>query len=443
VNEAYVIDGVRFLGGSIVHNHLTPLGYQVSGWMATPGLVARDLPMEPFSYYLTKGDYHPPLAGFLLLALAAALIASQESGASGRRRAINHAILAATIPVALISNAWIVPLQGLLVGAWFVFCLIRGERRCWRPGLAGFAFALALEYPFLLEFTQQAIGDNASIALTASEDHTPLLGWLIVFWPVAGILVLSLFNKERRPLSLFFLVTWAVGLIATEFLYNHDLYGASYIRFNSALKWWQWVYAGIVLTSGALNLGSKSRLCRYGTVVLLLPTLVFSFDLGRQFWNAPKDSRGHLSGAQWIEADPVIRDMITELKTRPDGVTLESGLIMANSESPAVSLFADKQSLLGWPWLEDAWRGSPLEVTLRLNDINGFYSATLEDPLQWLLHNNVKYILWLPRDNVDNNSHFQPVMDHIRSHYFWHTMYGDGKTFAVGFWERNDAPAPH
>jgi Uncharacterized membrane protein (DUF2298) len=415
----------------------------VSGWMATPGLVARDLPMEPFSYYLTKGDYHPPLAGFLLLALAAALIASQETGASGRRRAVNHAILGATIPVALISNAWIVPLQGLLVGAWFVYCFIRGERRCWRPGIAGFAFALALEYPFLLEFTQQAIGDNASIALTAPEDHTPLLGWLIVFWPVAGILILSLFNKERRSLSLFFLATWAAALLATEFLYNHDLYGASYIRFNSALKWWQWVYAGIVLTSGALNLGSKSRLSRYGTVLLLLPTLVFTYDLGRQFWNTPKDSRGHLSGSQWIEADPVIRDLITELKSRPDGVTIESGLIMANSESPAVSLFANKQSLLGWPWLEDAWRSSPLEVTLRLNDINGFYSASLEDSLQWLLHNNVRYILWLPRDNVDNNSHFKPVMDHIRSHYFWHTMYGDGKTFAVGFWERNDAPAPH
>jgi hypothetical protein len=42
---------------------------------------------------------------------------------------------------------------------------------------------------------------------------------------------------------------------------------------------------------------------------------------------------------------------------------------------------------------------------------------------------------------VDKNSHFQPVMDLVKSHYFWHTMYGDNKTFAVGFWERNDVPA--
>ena len=51
--------------------------------MAKPGVAPRDLPMEPLSYILTNGDYHPPLAGFLLLALAAALIAAQATGARG------------------------------------------------------------------------------------------------------------------------------------------------------------------------------------------------------------------------------------------------------------------------------------------------------------------------------------------------------------------------
>jgi uncharacterized membrane protein len=138
VKEAYILDVVRFVGGSIVHNQLTPLGQRVSGWMATPGLEARDLPMEPFSYYLTKGDFHPPLAGFLLLALAAALIASQESGASGRRRSVNHALLAATMPIALISNAWIVPLQCLLVVGYFVFCSSAGREAVLAPGVRRF-----------------------------------------------------------------------------------------------------------------------------------------------------------------------------------------------------------------------------------------------------------------------------------------------------------------
>jgi uncharacterized membrane protein len=432
------VDLVRFLGGSIVRDVRTPLGMQVASWMAIPGIEPRDLPMEPLSYFLTKGDYHPPLSGFVLLALAAALIAAQETGASGRTRSVNHALLAATVPLALISNAWILPLQCLLVGGWFAYRAVQGERSSIVPGLVGAAVAVGLEYPYLVEFTQQAIGGNIGIRLTAPGDHTPWLGWLLIFWPVVGIMVLGFFNRDRRHLSLYLLAVWAVALVGTEFVYNHDIYGASFIRFNSALKWWQWVYAGIILTVGACNLGSSSRLCRYGTFLLLLPSLGFAYDLGRQFKETPKDSLGNLSGSGWITKDVVIGYVITELGSRPDGVTLESGLIMANSESPAVTLFANKQSLLGWPWMEEVFRGSIFEIPERYDQINRFYAGTAPDPLKWLLHNDVRYILWLPRDNADNNSRFQPITDKIASRYYWHGVYGDNKEFAVGYWERID-----
>ena len=175
-----------------------------------------------------------------------------------------------------------------------------------------------------------------------------------------GILILGPLNRERRPFALFLVAVWSVALFATEFFYNHDIYGAQWSRFNSTLKWWPWVYAGIVVTLGSLNLGSRSRVCRYGTLALLVPNLAFAFDLGRQFISSYRDSKesiGHLSGARWIERDDVVRDMIVELSNRPDGVTLESGLAMRNTESPAVTLFAGKQSFVGWPWLEEAWRG--------------------------------------------------------------------------------------
>jgi uncharacterized membrane protein len=443
LRDAYVIDVVRFIGGSIVHNDLTGLGRHFSQWMTTPGLEPRDLPMEPLSYFLIKGDYHPPLAGFVLLAFAAALIAAQETGASGRGRAVNSALLAATVPIALISNAWILPLQLLLVGGWFLFSAVRGDRGYLVPGLLGAAAATALEYPFLLQFTQQAIGSNAAIGLTGHDDHTPWLAWLLTFWPALGILGLGPFNRERRPLAIFLVVIWTVALAGTEFFYNHDLYGGPWSRFNSTLKWWQWVYAGIVLTLGAVNLGSRSRLCRYGTLLLLLPNLAFAYDLARQYAGAYKDSKasiGHLAGSMWIARDDVVRDMIVELSSRPDGVTVESGLDMKNTESPAVTLFAGKQSLLGWPWLEEAWRGSFLEINQRYVQIAELYMGTLPRPLDWLLYNNVRYVLWLPRDNGDQNARFAPLNEQIKSRYYWHHMYGDDKGFAVGFWERIDGP---
>ena len=95
----------------------------------------------------------------------------------------------------------------------------------------------------------------------------------------------------------------------------------------------------------------------------------------------PRTAAGRLAGSAWIERDPVIRDMIIELKTRPDGVTLESGLVLANTESPAIALFSGKQSLLGWPWHETTWRGPFIEIRERQTQIGAFYEGTLPDPL--------------------------------------------------------------
>jgi len=438
LTRSYAIDSVRFLGGAIVHQFANPLGQRVAGWMAKPDVEPRDLPMEPLSYILTNGDYHPPLAGFLLLALAVALIAAQVAGAAGSQRSLNHALLAATVPLTLISNAWIFPLQGLLVGGWFIYCALTGEPRCLFAGLIGGTAAAVLEYPYLVEFTQQAIGNYVSPKLTGPEDRTPVLGWIMTFWPVLGIMVLSIFGREHRSLKVFFFVVFALELIGTEFFYDHDVYGGVWSRFNSTLKWWGWVFAGIILSLGACNLGSRSRVSRYGTLVLLLPLLVFGYDLARDFRRMPRNAAGILAGSSWIDRDPVIRDMILELRTRPDGVTLESGLVLANTESPAVTLFAGKQSLLGWPWHETTWRGPLLEIHERQTQIAAFYEGRLPDPLGWLLHNNVAYVLWLPRDNVDGNAHFGPIRDAIKPRYFWHRMYGDDRNLAVGFWQRVD-----
>jgi uncharacterized membrane protein len=434
LHHAGMFDSLRFLGGSIVHGTPNALGRDAASLMATPGVNPRDLPMEPVSYVLTNGDYHPPLMGYVLLALATTLIASLAGETDARRRAVYHALLGATVPIALICNAWVFPLQLVLVGGWFVYRAVSGDRGYLVPGLAGAAAAIALEYPYLIEFTQQAISNNVPFHLTQSTDHTPWLGWILTFWPVAGIMLLSLFNRDRRSLTIFLISIWAVELVLTEWVYAHDEYSKAWIRFNTTLKWWPWVYAGIVLTLGARNLGSSSRLCRVGTLVLLIPTLAFAYDLGVQFETADKGSMGKLDGNAWIK-DPAVRDMITELGSRPDGVSVESGLAFTNTESPATTLFGGKLSLLGWPWHETTWRGPSYEIKEREAQIDAFYDGTIQDPLKWLLHNNVTYVLWLPRDN---RYKFRTIFDQIKSRYFWHSLYSDDSGILVGFWERTD-----
>ena len=201
------------------------------------------------------------------------------------------------------------------------------------------------------------------------------------------------------------------------------------------------MYAGIVLTLGAINLGSRSRVVPLRDAASPPAPPSFGYDLAGEFRDGSKDRRGQLAGSAWIDRDPVVRDLIIELATRPDGVTVESGLAMTNTESPAVTLFAGKQSLLGWPWHERPVAARSSRSASARRRSKKFYSERLPDPLEWLLHYNVKYVLWLPRDNADSNARFQPIFDKIKSRYYWHGMYGNDKDFAVGFWERNDIPA--
>lgn len=429
-----MFESLRFLGGSVAHGTPSALGRDASSLMATVGVNPSDLPMEPVSYVLINGDYHPTLMGYVLLALATTLIASLGGEADARRRVIYHALLGATVPLALISDAWVFPLQFVLVGGWFVYRAVSGDRGYLVPGLVGAGAAIALEYPYLIEFMQQAYSNNVPFHLTVSTNPTPWLGWIMTFWPVAAIMLLSLFNRDRRSLTIFLVSIWSVELLLSEWVYAHDEYSRDWMRFNTALKWWPWVYAGIVLTLGARNLGSSSRWCRIGTLSLLIPTLAFAYDIGVQFETADKGSMGKLDGNAWI-TDSAVRDMITELGSRPDGVCLESGLAFANTESPATTLFGGKLSLLGWPWHETAWRGPSHEIRERQDQIDAFYKGTIQDPLKWLLQNNVTYVLWLPRDAQYK---FRSIFDRIKSRYFWHPLYADDPDRLIGFWEQTE-----
>lgn len=435
-DRAFYGSSVRFLGVAMSDGRLNAWGKSVAAAMSTPGVQPRDLPLEPLSFVMVHGDYHPPLAGHLLLAFACLIIAVLEMDPAPRRRNVLHAVLAATMPVALVANTWIYPLHVLLVGGWFVYRTLRRERSCLLPAVWGILVAAVLVYPHMRGFAQATSAKYAAIRFVAPVDRTPLIGWLMVFWPVAGILLLSWLNKERRGFSAYLFAAWTVILLFTEVLYNDDLYGGAWSRFNTTLKWWPWAYAGIVLTLGSLNLGAASRVCRYGTMLMLLPPCVFALDLGRRLMHPDRPSQGNLSGAGWIQRDPVIANLVAVLGSRPDGVTLESGLEMTNTPAPAVTLFARKQSLLGWPWHETTWRGDYPEIRERLEGIKAFYGGKMDDPLPWLLKHDVRYIIWQVRDSGWGNIRFGEVRERIKSHYSWTRVGGDDAALSVGFFER-------
>ena len=270
------------------------------------------------------------------------------------------ALLAATIPLALVGNTWVFPLQTLLVIGWFIYRAILGERDHWLAGLFGGGAATALAYPFLSRFLTQATAHTTELRLVRPGDHANIWEWLAVFWPVVLLAVLSLWNRERRSLCFFFIGIWGVLLALTEIFYNHDINGGTWERFNSTLKWWGWIYSGAVLTLAAINMGSRSRLCRYGAIVVVLIPCVEMYDYGSEIFYFPKPDRGQLDGTYWITKDYAIRDIVSALKARPDGICIDSGNTTSNTDATVIPIYGNKQAFVGWPVQEGNLARAPI-----------------------------------------------------------------------------------
>lgn len=427
----------RYLGLHYPATSRTALGLFLDARMYPPGTVSPELPILPLSFVISEGEFHPPLIGFLLLALSALLIACLEAEADPRQRSILAALLAATVPVMLVSNPWVFPLQALVVAGWFTFRAFSGERRHWVAGLVGCGIATALAYPFLARFMQQPLAHSPEFRFTRPQDHS-WMGWAFVFWPVFGLAALSFWNQGRRRLVLSMAIFWTLMMVGAEVFYVHDVEVGSLERYNSTLKWWSWIYAGGVLTLGAVNMASRNRLCRYGSMLFVLVPCLQIYDSGRFFLLEPKPSVGHMEGSHWLTRDTTVLNIIRSLGSMPDGICLESNVTLENTEASVVGIFANKQALVGWPTQENIWRSEQTDIAERMGQVGEFYEGKMKDPLAWLLDNNVRYVLWLQRDNGDHNRRFIPLWNKIASRYVWRSFCGNDEDWAVGFWERRD-----
>jgi hypothetical protein len=428
----------RYLGMVWDPKYRTPIGRFLDAHMYVPGVVPIELPVEPLSYLIVKGEFHPPLIGFVVLALTALLIAALAGEGNPRQRGVLHGLLAATVPLALIGNTWVFPLQAVLVLGWFVYRTAAGEREHWLGGFLGAAAATALAYPFLSTFLLQPAVHMTALEMTRGSDHATLVEWLSVFWPVVILLALAPLGRERRGLAIYLAVTWAALLVATEVFFNHDVNGATWARFNSTLKWWGWIYAGVMLTLGPVNLSSPRRLCRYGSLVAILLPCWQAYDYTRLFREKPKPSVGRMDGSYWLTRDYVVRGMVGSLLSKPDGIAIDSHNTFENTDATVIPIIAGKKALMGWPVQEGIWREFRPEVRERVAQLGDFYANRMPNPLAWLLDNDVRYVLWLQKDNDHLNERFRAIGSKISPRYVWRQFAGNGGDWAVGYWERTE-----
>ena len=425
---------IRFMGSSLSPKLATgPLGE----WLLHADKVSEDssldLPVELFSYLVGLGDYHPPLSGYLLLMVALLSIAMIETGEAARAA---HAVLAATVPLTIPANAWDFPMQALLVGGYLLYRIWSRKRVEWMTLLAGGAFAAILIYPFVVRFAPHADALHNALRLVPRGLHTPHFAGLLVFYPLLAVLALNALFGERSKQSSAFCVIWIVLLAASEFFFVDDLYGGKFERFNTALKWWAWIYSGTLLTVGAINLRSPSRICRWGTGAILILISAYGLDLFANLVDPPKPHLGQLDGAAWLRDDAGQRAILEFLKVQPQSIVLQQLVDRSYIAAPAPIIFAGQTALLGWANHEDTWRGYRPDIDLRMNEINRFYTGDLPDSARWLERNRVKYVLWLKDDNEAAGA-FEKIDRQIRGRYYWND-YSGGNGLRVGLWSLAD-----
>ncbi len=458
-------DSMRFVGGTTFYDdsRLSPFGlaikrYSIASWTKPVSPTREEvpeMPMETFSYVVELGDYHAPLGGFWLFAL---MLAAAARLRANPRETASAALLGATLPATMATNTWNFPLQvfftaGVLGLLWWRTREPRDEadsalppaRPHWAGFFAGALAATFLLLPFFRYFLTLNIGNGSPLRLVSAIStkavngyFTPPLLFMMVFWPVLVVALGHLFSARR--LGKLHALFWLAMLALVEVVFVDDIYAGSAERFNTTLKWWPWVFNGTLLTLAASNLARPSRWVRWSTAATLALLLTFTLSLGRYFVGTlaalPKRNVGQLDGAGWLRNDPPVRTALEFLIYHPHGVILESPDNMAFCQVGAFSVFSQKPTVLGWASHEQLWRGYQTDTYDRYLKIKQFYAGEMADPLAFLEAHDVRYILWLPRDNAAKEA-LAKLTGQLAGRYYWNEFYRANE-YAVGIWSRRD-----
>ena len=402
----------------------------------------QDLPLETIAYLIFVGDYHSPLGGFLLLMVAVACLALLErkpldsvgKPALGiKKDAPLQAVFVATGPLMLLTNAWVVPLQAGLIGSWIIYRWLRGQRPNWVAILLGGIIPLLLAYPFLRDFTANALA--LPIRLVEATQHTPLTHWLLMLWPQLLLLLLGFFIGRREPLAWLWIGFGALLLGLSELIYVDDPMGGKFNRFNTTLKWWSWLHLALLLALGSMLLGARQRWVRGLTIAVLVSLASYSVEMTKFWLNADKPAFGKMHGHHWLSANGVNAEILSHLQDSPPGIVLEGIDRLAYSPTSAFALFANKTSLTGWPQHESIWRGNPEFIGRTGREAVQFYKGTLIDSLEWLNKHQVAYIVWQEQDQKRFADGWNKIQNQIEQDYAWLSFYQLGQV-RYGIWLR-------
>ena len=389
------------------------------------------LPIETFGYQYSLGGYHAVLSGFLLQFMALAIFAAHPLASEKIRRRLDF-VLGITVPLTICASAWMLPLQAIIIGSWKAW-----ERRAsgnWDLYylVAGAAIGLVLLLPFLAGIAG-ATG-HMKLQLVQGREHTPLGQFLLVFWPLLVLALAVPLVPRVKPLAGFLAAVFLLLLALSELFNAFDGgYTGDFLRFNSALKWWGWIFTGGVFSISACLLASDRIAVRTFAAGVIVLISAFAWDSGRLL--TAHGFSGKIDGTGFYAQDPANGRMMEYLARAPRGVVLEK---LYDDERPndtgIYGSFAQKPNLIGIPWVLRVWKRNLTELPALMLQINNFFAGTHPQAARFLLDHDIRYVVWSVRESKDLEK-WRSIMASIDDHYSW-MEFSDAPDSHIGVWIR-------
>lgn len=401
-------------------------------WLAgatTPSPV--HLPIETLGQQYVLGAYHAPLGGFFTLFLAlAAMVALRRSDAA---RPGLEVLLGLSLPLTFCANAWVFPLQAILVGAWTLWEKGVPRLRDLRFLAAGAAAGFILLLPFLVGFA----GGGRPVTLTRvpADERAPLVQFLIVHWPLLAVALLAPFAGRHRSMAVLFAAVFLPLLLAGEFVNAFDGgYVGDLVRFNPALKWWSWTFTGGLFAISACVLAGGRRAAAASAALVLVLTAAFALDQANQWLVRDKSGAGRLAADGVYSRDPANAQMLQYLVDAERGVVLEKVYEESPMDTGIYGSFSVKPNVVGIPWVLSVWKGHIPGLQDLVGDIGRFYRGQHPAPLDFLVRWEVRYVVWSKREGGDLQA-WQSIDTAIAGRYRW-IEYSPTAERHVGLWVR-------
>ena len=384
------------------------------------------LPIETFGYQYVQGGYHAVLSGFLLQFLALTIMVAIPHASKSVKARLEF-ILGITVPLSLCSSAWTFPLQTALITAWKIWEGRASGEWNLRHLVGGVAIGVLVLLPFLAGLG--AATGHMQLQLVAATARTPLSQFLIVFWPLIALALVVPMTARASPLAGFFAAVFLGLLVFAELFNAYDQgYMGDFLRFNSTLKWWGWIFTGGVFSISALLLASNHRALRLAAALVLVLVSTFVIDSGRLF--ASRSFSGKFDGSGFYTRNRSNERMLLYLVDAPKGIVLEK----LSRDTGIYGSFAQKPNLIGIPWVLRVWKRNIKELDDLGEAIEAFYDAAHPQAARFLADHNVRYVVWSIRERKDLEK-WQSVMKSIEADYRWMEFSHRPDTH-IGLWIR-------